>query len=855
MKNNLLILLLTLLLTACGGSQENTAKQGVDLDASSASALSVYSGPAAATDDIFSFQNAFYNKFRAKNRCGKCHVPGVQSPSFVREDDVNLAYSQAVSVVNLLDWSSSRLLTKAATGHGCWSTSTAICVTEVERAIDAWVNGADASATEIVLSAPNIDRAITVSKQLPVSGASDYSFAVSSFGSTVYPLFANYGCDGCHTADASTPQQPYFASDDLNEAYDAARSKIDINDGVAARSLNDALSRFVVRLRSEFHNCGGDCSVRAQETLTAIQALEAALSDPLVIPANWITSAAQVLETDGIPASGGGRIDSGAIARWDFAEGSGNLAGDSSGVEPQIQLQLVGNVTWVGGNGVQIGAGGRVMGMTSTSKKIADAIKVSGAYSVEAWVAPANVTQEGPARIIGYTSSNSARNFTLGQTLYNYDFMHRSSTTDANGEATMSTADGDELLQATLQHVVITFDPVNGRRIYVNGVDSGVVDSVAGGSLGDWDDSFILVMGNETTGDYPWEGIIRFAAIYDRALTETEIQTNFDAGVGEKYFLLFNVTNLVNISDDFSSYIVFEVSVYDSYSYLFNKPFLYRIVKSTAASDAVQSSFSNIPLAGMRIGLNGKEPNVGQAFANLDTTLDSFFYTEENGQVLSSIGTIIALESGSNADEFFLTFERIGTSSDVRVPATVSPTLPAVSAQEPAIGLRNFAEVNATMSVITGIPVTNVEVVSTYTTIRQQLPSNPAIEGFLSAQQMAVAQLAIEYCSELVANTALRDSFFPGFVANFGQGLATAFDTLGERSAVVDPLYTRVVGDDLLSQPDAAAMKSELDSLIQNLVSNHLNDGNGSNDGATDTQNIVKATCAAALGSAVMLIQ
>ena len=36
----------------------------------------------------------------------------------------------------------------------------------------------------------------------------------------------------------------------------------------------------------------------------------------------------------------------------------------------------------------------------------------------------------------------------------------------------MTNAD-DEDLQATLQHVVVTYDPVNGRRVYVNGEDTG----------------------------------------------------------------------------------------------------------------------------------------------------------------------------------------------------------------------------------------------------------------------------------------------------------------------------------------------------------------------------------------------
>ena len=34
-------------------------------------------------------------------------------------------------------------------------------------------------------------------------------------------------------------------------------------------------------------------------------------------------------------------------------------------------------------------------------------------------------------------------------------------------------------------------------------------------------------------------------AIHNRALTPTQIQQNFDAGVGEKYFMLFNVSHLV----------------------------------------------------------------------------------------------------------------------------------------------------------------------------------------------------------------------------------------------------------------------------------------------------------------------
>ena len=53
----------------------------------------------------------------------------------------------------------------------------------------------------------------------------------------------------------------------------------------------------------------------------------------------------------------------------------------------------------------------------------------------------------------------------LGQTLYDYDSLVRSDVTDENGEPQVSTPSADEVLQASLQHVVMNYDPINGRRL------------------------------------------------------------------------------------------------------------------------------------------------------------------------------------------------------------------------------------------------------------------------------------------------------------------------------------------------------------------------------------------------------
>ena len=196
--------------------------------------------------------------------------------------------------------------------------------------------------------------------------------------------------------------------------------------------------------------------------------------------------------------------------------------------------------------GHQRRARGKAQASTTASRKFHQLITATGEYSIEAWVVPGNVTQE-DARIVSYSGSTTARNFTMGQTMYNYDFFGRSTATGANGTPQLSTDDDDERLQASLQHVVMTFDPVNGRRIYVNGEFTGDLDGAGGGTLGDWDNSFAFVLGNEVSNNRQWTGVVRLVAIHNRALTLQQIQQNFEAGVGEKFFLLFGVEHLTNV--------------------------------------------------------------------------------------------------------------------------------------------------------------------------------------------------------------------------------------------------------------------------------------------------------------------
>jgi len=798
-------------LTACSGGGEEVIENPVQAPPASSN----YSGPPPSTDDVQSFKINVWDNLADQNRCGQCHGVG-QAPEFVHLEDVNIAYAEANTIVDLNSPKDSLLATKVGNGHNCWLTSDSACADTITSYITAWAGDAAGSSNSIDLEAPTI-RDPGDSKTFPDDS--------TLFASTIHPILTA-NCASCHTEAASLPIAPFFAGSDPDAAYEASKTKIDLD--------VPENSRFVLKLRDEFHNCWTDCTANATEMENAILAFADQI--PLTEVDPTLLKSKALFLTDGIVASGGGRHDANAIAVWNFKTGLGDQAFDTSGIEPSINLTLSGSYNWVGGWGVQI-IDGKAQGTTNSSKKLHDLITLTGEYSIEAWVVPANVTQEGPAGIVSYSAGTEARNFTLGQTLYNYNFLNRSSETDQNGDPQLSTRDADEILQTSLQHVVATFSPTEGRRIFVNGQLVASEDVETGGSLNDWNDTYALVLGNETDGSRLFAGTFRMVAIHNRALSQEQVVQNFDVGVGEKFFMLFSISHLVDLPD---SYLMYEVSQYDSFSYLFTEP-TYINLNSEAIPD-------NIDIEKFRIAINGKEANTGQAYTNIVANVNSSDYTSEAGQLLSRMGTIINLEKGSQGDEFFITFEKINGQERAFVEPPVSPPAePTDREARPQIGIRDFAEINATLSQVTGVSMANANVMETYQAVKQQLPTLADIDTFASSQQMGVTQLAIEYCNALVEDQTARATYFAGFDFNASHNLA--FDSAIKRDLIFDPLIEKTMGISLASQPSNADIKLELNNLTDKLTDC------GTNCGSNRTETMVKAVCAATTANAAMLVQ
>ncbi|MCC6508086.1 MAG: DUF1553 domain-containing protein [Pirellulaceae bacterium] len=155
------------------------------------------------------------------------------------------------------------------------------------------------------------------------------------------------------------------------------------------------------------------------------------------------------------------------------------------------------------------------------------AVKDSGELTVEVWLKPQSAMQSGPARIVSLSLDTSLRNFTLGQDKGRFDVRLRTTQRDNNGQPSLATA--DDVLSTRLTHVLFSRTRLGQTRLFIDGQIS--IDSQIDGTFENWSDDYRLTIGNEVTGDRPWQGELYLVAIYARALSSEEVRQNFVAGV------------------------------------------------------------------------------------------------------------------------------------------------------------------------------------------------------------------------------------------------------------------------------------------------------------------------------------
>ncbi len=222
---------------------------------------------------------------------------------------------------------------------------------------------------------------------------------------------------------------------------------------------------------------------------------------------------------------------------YNFSEGLGNRVKDISGSDHPTDLTISNpsEVAWLPGQGLKVN-GNTIISADQKSTDLLESLRSTGEITMEAWIKPATTEQNGPARIVTLSYDNYNRAAMLGQTGndQNYDFNVRlnTSTTTPNGIPESSTADKYQI--AALQHVIYTRDISGVEKIYVNGVER--FSGNRAGDFSNWEDNYYLALANELTGNRPWKGTYFLVAIYNRALTDSEIIQNYRAGFGRVQF-------------------------------------------------------------------------------------------------------------------------------------------------------------------------------------------------------------------------------------------------------------------------------------------------------------------------------
>lgn len=222
-------------------------------------------------------------------------------------------------------------------------------------------------------------------------------------------------------------------------------------------------------------------------------------------------------------------VEDGLLVEYTFDEGTGSVVHDTSGAGTPLDLTIadLGAVEWADG-ALHVNAP-TIITSEGAASKIIDGCLATNELTMEAWIAPLQLNQAGPARIVTLSVDPATRDFTLGQQndLY-YVFRLRSEETNVQGQPELQTPTGELDVKTVLTHIVLTRSALGERSIYING-ELRSSDEV-GGSFANWDVGYQFALANELTGDRPWLGALHYVAVYDRPLGELEVQTRFEAG-------------------------------------------------------------------------------------------------------------------------------------------------------------------------------------------------------------------------------------------------------------------------------------------------------------------------------------
>ncbi|HEX5444488.1 MAG TPA: LamG-like jellyroll fold domain-containing protein [Pirellulales bacterium] len=157
--------------------------------------------------------------------------------------------------------------------------------------------------------------------------------------------------------------------------------------------------------------------------------------------------------------------------------------------------------------------------VSDADSALLEACRRSGQMTIEAFLRPDHLKQQGPARIVTFSSSANERNFTLGQQDDRLILRLRTPATGVNGvnpEVALCRLDS-----TAPRHVAVSYRP--GELVcYLDGKEVDRSRDVQG-DFSNWSPQHLL-FGDEWDGARDWAGALEGVAIFSRALGAEEIR-------------------------------------------------------------------------------------------------------------------------------------------------------------------------------------------------------------------------------------------------------------------------------------------------------------------------------------------
>lgn len=189
------------------------------------------------------------------------------------------------------------------------------------------------------------------------------------------------------------------------------------------------------------------------------------------------------------------------------------------------------------------------------------------------------------------------------------------------------------------------------------------------------------------------------------------------------------------------------------------------------------------------------------------------------------------------------------SSSTNRNPSSNSETSnkpTGLAALNPSVGVKNHEQILHTMSALTGVPTTATNIMRTYNQVSTSMPTSNDIKSLGAANQMAIVQMAAEFCTHLIDRTqnTSRDTMFnvaPNAI-NFGNITLNNLSAPLSREAFIQRLVDNFWGG-MVSESDLTDAENDLSDLFDDLALNLPNDN-------ASARLVAKGVCTAALSSA-----